>query len=733
MTRNTTLSKARRRDRLGARRTAQAAGLALAAAAFGGSAAAQSAGDVEEVVVTASARAEARSRITGTVEVIGAEQIEASSAKSMTDLLAESAVGLFSEWSPGQTSINIRGGATDGQGRDFKSQVLVLVNGRRAGTANLSKLSPSDVERIEVVRGPSSVVYGSQNIGGVINIIPKTGKTQTGVGLQASVGSWELARGAVQAGGELGALDWYLGASAGQRDDYRAGKGGGTQVNTSWKRRGVSAALGLQLAPDHRVEFSLRNDGIYDAGFRGSASNYLSKEDRFNTSGDLIYTGALSERLDWKAHLYAFSDTDDLKWASPIINSNGVPTAGTSSDHNIRKISATGFHFQPHVTPWKGNDLLVGWDWEESRIRSSRERIGVAGAAITQVAPYDNNQTERVNAFYAEDVQSLFDDRLTLRAGIRRTEGKTRFDLTPNLAGAVTRTSPYAATTYAVGATYKITPSIVLRASAATGFRAPNATELAADFVALGGGRTFGNPNLEPETSQQYEVGAIIGADAWRVDLALFENTISDRIIARARPNAVNTSDYVNNGADVVIRGAELQADLDLLALLGRGGGDWSLEANLGGNYNFDMVDKGAAATASTNNVERVYKYQASIGAALGQARERHDWSFAVNGVLHGPVWYNTEEFLLIPVAEPTSTYIHRKDKYWVWDARGEVQLTPAIRSFAAVTNLLNANNHPLFIGLDQAPYTFDQRFSNGGRGTSMIGRALEVGVKAKF
>ncbi|MGO7771011.1 TonB-dependent receptor plug domain-containing protein, partial [Rhizobium ruizarguesonis] len=75
---------------------------------------------------------------------------------------------------------NLRGASTDGQGRDFRSQVLVLVNGRRAGTANLSKLSPSDVERIEIVRGPSSVIYGSQAMGGVVNIIMKTGATAPG-------------------------------------------------------------------------------------------------------------------------------------------------------------------------------------------------------------------------------------------------------------------------------------------------------------------------------------------------------------------------------------------------------------------------------------------------------------------------------------------------------------------------------------------------------------------------
>ena len=92
--------------------------------------------------------------------MIDRDKIDHSDAKSVTDLLAESAVGLRAN-APRQTSINIRGAATEGQGRDFKSQVLVLINGHRAGTANVSKLSIADVDRIEIVRYPSFVVYGS--------------------------------------------------------------------------------------------------------------------------------------------------------------------------------------------------------------------------------------------------------------------------------------------------------------------------------------------------------------------------------------------------------------------------------------------------------------------------------------------------------------------------------------------------------------------------------------------
>ena len=85
------------------------------------------------VVVTATGYPTPVSQIASTIQVITQDNIAHSTAKSVADLLAQNAVGFMSQWTAGQTSINIRGGATEGQGRDFKSQVLVLINGHRAG------------------------------------------------------------------------------------------------------------------------------------------------------------------------------------------------------------------------------------------------------------------------------------------------------------------------------------------------------------------------------------------------------------------------------------------------------------------------------------------------------------------------------------------------------------------------------------------------------------------------
>jgi vitamin B12 transporter len=694
---------------------------------------------LEEIVITATGRPEQRSRIASTVQVIEGEALSKSRASSVTDVLSENAVGFFSEWTPAQTSINIRGGASDGQGRDFRSQVLVLVNGRRAGTANLSKLSPNDVERIEVVRGPASVIYGSQALGGVINIILKTGRTAPGLSLGLSGGSFGNIAGRAQFGGVTAqGFDYFVSGHGARADSYHSGQGGGRQDNTGFQRRGGMAAFGYEFAPGHRIDGNVRTDGTYDAGFRGSAWNTINREDRTNASFDLTYAGRLSnDMLRWTLHGYGVQDRDIFRWAAPIIrNAAGNPAPGTSRDFNSRRLDILGFRFQPILSLLPGNEILLGIDGERSVLRSDRFRLAVPGQpALGQVPPQDNNQSETVFGFYTEGSQRLFDDRLTVRAGVRHTIGRTSFDPTPNLALQRNTSRSYEATTYSAGASFRATDWLSLRAGFATGFRAPTATEIGADFTALGGGRTFGNPNLKPETSRQLEVGATVTGRGWSLDLALFENRIQDRIQTRLRPGVANTSDWVNNSADVVIRGVEAQFSMDVLRTLrpaDASGWHWSVFAN--GGYNFFMRDYGVAPTANTNKPERIHAYQAALGTRFGQRTGgMFPWTFSLTGVYRGPMWYNTEENLLIPQGEPNREFIHRKKPFWIVNARLDVELSANVTVFASANNIFNLNQHPIFIALDQKPFIGDARLSNGGFGNSLPGRNVIVGLQARF
>jgi len=687
---------------------------------------------LDEIVVTSTGRPEPRSRITGTVQVIERETINRSSARSLTDLMAENAVGFFSEWTPGQTSINIRGGASDGQGKDFRSQVLVLINGRRAGTANISKLSPADVERIEVIRGPASVIYGSGAMGGVINIILRNGRNTEGSAAELQGGSWGLLQGRGHTAGQRGPMDYYIGLSGGRRDSYSSGAGGGLMGNTQWQRLGVTGAFGQQLNALNRVDVTVRTDGIYDAGFRGSSWSTFNRDQRTNASFDFVYSGrTAADFARWTSHTYLVEDQDIFRWASR--------SGGTRLDINRRHLTIMGTKFEPIFNIFPGNELLLGINLERSWLRSARYREAINPPyTMAQVAPQDSNQTDSVMAFYAENSQRLFDDRVVLRAGLRHTRGSTSFDPTPNLANQQTGTRPYTATTYTVGATYRATETLSFRTGLSTGFRAPTATELAGDYTVLAGGQIFGNPNLRPETSRQYEVGTTFSWNGFSIDAALFQNTISHRIISQRRTGNLNISDYVNNPGDIVIRGIEIQAGLDMMRAFATqsNGWHWSVFAN--GGYNFDMRDFGASSSANSRQVQRAYKYQAAIGTRFGQRTGiAIPWTFSVTGILRGPIWYDTEENLVIPAGEPSSSYIHQKPAFWVWNARLEGELRKGLTAYLAMNNIFNVNQHALFIALDQQPFIGNPSVANtngiGNMGNSMPGREVVIGLKAAF
>jgi vitamin B12 transporter len=715
-------------------------GYAAACCLLGGSAAPAQQTQVlpELVVTTPSSRPEPISNVAGTVQVINRAKIENSSARSVTELLAENAVGFMSEWTPGQTSINIRGAATEGQGRDFRSQVLVLLNGHRAGTANISKLSISDIDRIEIVRGPSSVVYGSQNMGGVINIILKTGLTAPGTLVEGSAGSWGLKQGRAQTGGSHSWIDWYAGFAVGGRNDFVVG-GGRREGNTAWTRKGATGAIGAQINENHRVEFNVRSDGVYDAGFRGSSANLFAFDTRINQSFDANYYGKTAdERFHWFLQVYGVNDIDDLNNPSPLSALNAVP-ARTTVDRNKRQLDIIGTRFQPRAKLWAGNELLVGLDWEESRIDSERFRAG--GAAVTQVSPQDNNQSERVYAYYAEDVQKLFDDRVTVRGGVRKTEGATTLELTPNAPTLIPNTTKYEATTYSTGGTLRFTDWLTGRVGASTGFRAPTATELGANFTITPIGTTiFGNPGLQPESSRQIEAGATALYNGTRFDAAVFQNVIENRIaaVARSAIGGVVIQDFRNNPADIIVQGVEVQSETDILAWMPSRPPTWRWSTFGNGYYHFKMVDKGAVPAAGTDKATRINQYGLSVGTRFGQAGTGvpfGDWSFQVLGILRGPMWYNTEESLnpLFAPGQVRNTTVYRKDAFWVWNARGEVEMVKGLKLFAAVNNIFDINQHPIFIALDQVPCIALQANQNGSCGNSMPGREFIVGMQARW
>jgi vitamin B12 transporter len=700
--------------------------LAAAAPAFAQQDAPQVQRHLESVVVTASSQEERVGDLPVTIQTFDSTEIRQSAATTVTDFLAERGVAFFSVWSPAQTSINIRGGATDGGGRDFRSQVVVLINGRRAGTANISKLALHDVQRIEVLRGPGSLVYGSQALGGVINLITRDGLRDRGAYLRVNGGSWGLLDALAQYGAMRGRWDYFVSAHGGRRGDYHAGADAieQPQRNTAYQQGGGMFVLGYTPDAFQRLTFTARSDGMYDTGFRGSSWDWDNVEDRTNLSTDLAYGGRTSSgRTSWDVQTSFFRDIDDFRHGAEVMRlASGLPGPGVDRDHSIRRQNGVVMRGSVTLQPRPANALQLGTDAEWTQLRNSRSRTALPGLTTTQIAPPDNNSNSRNTGLFVEDVHRMLGDRLILRGGVRADLGQHEIRATPNAPLLRERSETYDAFTYRVGATVKPAPAAAIRFNVGTGYRAPTPTELAVDFTTVLGNQIVGNPDLTPERATSVEVGAAIERNRVWVDVALFRNDITDRIATV--PEAPGSSRFVfvnRDESDIV--GLELQSRVDI-ATLGAGATFW---AGANGVYHFRMRDLDAARRGlNSDRIQRMYESQGSVLVGVTSPQ----WTGRLVGTYYGDVWYETEENLLIPFGEPHRTFVHQKSPFWAWNLQGKREIGGGLWVAAAIQNLLNKNEHPLFIAVNRAPLVADTALSNGGVGNSMPGRAFVVGFE---
>jgi iron complex outermembrane receptor protein len=182
---------------------------------------------MEEVVVTATRLEDEVREVPRHVTVITAEDIAQSPSNYVPDLLArETNVTLQNLYGTDkQAAVDIRG-----MGQTTASNVLVLVDGFRLNSPDLagpdfSTVPIDEIERIEIIRGAGSVIYGSGAVGGVVNIITKRGKKKPTARPYASYGSYNTFDGRASGGGQIGHLDFNLNADYFDTDGYRENSG----------------------------------------------------------------------------------------------------------------------------------------------------------------------------------------------------------------------------------------------------------------------------------------------------------------------------------------------------------------------------------------------------------------------------------------------------------------------------------------------------------------------------
>ncbi|MDR2139090.1 MAG: TonB-dependent receptor [Tannerella sp.] len=437
---------------------------------------------IDEVVVTATRVRTSRNNVPMTLSVINREEIEESSESALLPVLSGRVPGMFvtrrgvagfGVGSSGAGSITLRG---TGVG----NELLVLIDGHPQymgimGHHMADAYVASDVERVEVIRGPASILYGSNAMGGVINIITRRqeadGRIING---RVMYGSYNTQKYQAGAGWKKGRFSGLVSVNHDRTDGHRRNQFDQDRKNARFQITNGYAKLGYQLSGRFQAwgDVSLAS---FETQSPGPASNPL-----FGNVANIL-RGVASATLE---NMYektggafkVFYNFGDHKIDDGYSN-GGTPSSFhfRSNDHNYGITWYQAFRF------FEGNLLTAGFDWKNFggrardayKDRTTPDRVW-ADTSLYEIAGYLVMQ------------QTLF-GKLTLNAGMR-LENSEQFghEWIPQ-----------------AGLAFRPFRHTVLKASLSKGFRSPNIQDLY--YLAGWAGH---NPDLKPERMNSFELSA---------------------------------------------------------------------------------------------------------------------------------------------------------------------------------------------------------------------------------
>ncbi|MFZ5758526.1 MAG: TonB-dependent receptor plug domain-containing protein [Thermodesulfobacteriota bacterium] len=463
---------------------------------------------LDEVVVTAARVEEPASAVSAAITIIDSEEVALSPARTVGELLTAKGIGSVKHYPGALTAVDIRGFKSESYGTDLKSHVLILLDGRRAGTGNIAKITTANVDRIEIIRGPGSVQYGSAAMGGVINVITRRGSGAPTAAVGASVGSHGHGEGRLAIAGTERQIDFAGAFSRSSMDDYDTGSGDHFANTGTDRLDSYSINAGYTFAPTDRLGLTFtRSDGsgIGSPGYL-SSNDLDNFKNAANHSADLVYDGESRDgRLGWR--LRAFDGRDRDSWHDPLI-SNASGWDDGITDWNETDFSGVQAQTTLALGPFR---LTGGIDWLAYDTASSMEPAR---------SDYDNM------AFFVLAQAKMLEDRVIINGGLRHDGYKVEVVQPEG------RTEKDSNQTASLGIVYLPASSWKIRANYGEAFIMPAAGELAADFVSDFGIHYLGNPQLAPESSRTWE-GAVEydnPASGLRAGLGYFHTRFRDKI-----------------------------------------------------------------------------------------------------------------------------------------------------------------------------------------------------------
>ncbi|WP_374512005.1 TonB-dependent receptor domain-containing protein [Niveibacterium sp.] len=429
------------------------------------------------IVVTATRQATRIAETLADVTVIGREEIARAGVADLTEFLGrQPGLQFYSNGGPGKTAGLIVRGAS-------ASQSLVLVDGMRIGSAtsggaSLEHLSLDDIERIEIVRGPASALYGADAIGGVIQIFTRRATEPFSADAFAGAGTYGTQEYAAGVSGKSGAFSGGLRVTHQETNGYSAINDPVKQPysydpdDDGYRRNSFSANFGWKIADGHALELTaLQNNGRswYDGGIG------------FDSHTDVkvaSYGASLRDRLteNWVSTLRVGRSVDD------------------SRDYAMWNPTGMSFRTEQDQASWQNDvrvgpgSLMLGAEWLQQQAKAE--------------GSFDQSRT--INALFAG---------WSAHYGAQRVQINVRRDDNSQFGAHTTGTAAWG---------WQFAEAWRVRIGGGTSFRAPTFNDLYYPG--------YSNPNLKAEQGRSVETALVWEAGDAKASLTAYRNRVSDQI-----------------------------------------------------------------------------------------------------------------------------------------------------------------------------------------------------------
>ncbi|MCR4458108.1 MULTISPECIES: catecholate siderophore receptor CirA [Enterobacteriaceae] len=603
----------------------------------------------DTLVVTAAATEQNLKDAPASISVVTQQDLQRRPVNNLKDVLQDVPGVQLTNEGDNRKGISIRGLSS--------SYTLILIDGKRVNSRNavfrhndfdLNWIPVDAIERIEVVRGPMSSLYGSDALGGVVNIITKkvgqqwTGTLSADTTIQEKRDRGDTYNGQFYTSGPLvdGELGMKAFGSVAKREKDK-------QAPSDTAATGETPRIEGFTSRDANVEFAWTPTENHDftAGYgfdrqdRNSDSLDRNRLERQNYS--------LSHNGRWDV------GTSELKVYGEKVDNKDPGSKGITSENN----TVDGKYVLP--LEMINQFVTVGGEWRHDKLK---DPVNLTGGS-------SSNTSASQYALFIEDEWRIFEP-LALTTGIRMDDHETYGD-------------HYSPRAYLV---YNATDTVTVKGGWATAFKAPSLLQLSPDWATnscRGSCRIVGSPDLKPETSESVELGLYYsGEEGWlegvEGSITTFQNDVDDMISINRTADAAAAPSYSNfvgfytnaNGRRVPtfryfnvnkarIRGVETELKVPFDEA-------WKLTLNYTYNDGRDLSDGG-------DKPLQELPFHTANGTLDWQAMQ--EWSFYVSGN------YTGEKRDVSNTGKTPGGYV-------IWNAGGAWQATKNVKLRAGVLNL---------------------------------------------